>query len=153
MFTAFIIITIIIYIALPLFLYTPDKLQSGVTKEHTTNYPTPATINYFYGFGFLAGIFLAFQFVSGFFLATYYTSSAGYAFSSVESITHEIPYGWFFRNMHQSGASFFFLVVYVHIARCIYFKSFYWPNTKVWWAGLVIFLLMIVTSFLGYVLP
>ena len=123
--TFFGITLLLVYLVYPLFLYTTDKSQSGVIKEHTNNYPTPSTINYFYGFGFLAGIFLAFQMLSGFFLATYYTSDAGYAFDCVEVITREIPYGWFFRNMHQSGASFFFLVVYIHMARCIYFKSFY----------------------------
>jgi len=125
----------------------------NILKEHTVNYPTPITINYFFGFGFTSGVFLGIQIFSGIFLAMFYVPDVNNAFESVEMIVNEIHYGWFFRNVHQTGASFFFMAVYIHIARSIYFKSFYWPNTCVWWSGLVIFLLMVATAFLGYVLP
>ena len=125
----------------------------NILKEHTVNYPTPITINYFFGFGFTSGVFLGIQIFSGIFLAMFYVPDVNNAFESVEMIVNEIHYGWFFRNVHQTGASFFFMAVYIHIARSLYFKSFYWPNTCVWWSGLVIFLLMVATAFLGYVLP
>ena len=122
-------------------------------REHTINYPTPITINYFFGFGFISGAFLGVQIFSGIFLAMFYVPDVNNAFESVEMIVNEVHYGWFFRNVHQTGASFFFIAVYLHIARSLYFKSFYWPNTCVWWTGLIIFLLMVATAFLGYVLP
>lgn len=80
----------------------------NVLKEHTVNYPTPITINYFFGFGFTSGVFLGIQIFSGIFLAMFYVPDVNNAFESVEMIVNEIHYGWFFRNMHQTGASFFF---------------------------------------------
>lgn len=130
-----------------------NLLVPYVIKDHTKNYPTPLTINYFYGFGFVAGVFLSIQIFSGILLAMYYIPETTFAFKSVISFRQEQQYGWFFQNMHQVGASFFFIAVYIHIARSMHFKSFYWPNTCVWWTGLLIFLLMIATAFLGYVLP
>jgi ubiquinol-cytochrome c reductase cytochrome b subunit len=116
-------------------------------------YPVPRNLNYFWNFGVLAGAALAIQIVTGIVLAMHYAAEAGVAFYSVERIMRDVPAGWFLRYAHQNGASMFFIVVYIHIARGLYYGSYKAPREMVWLLGVVIFLLMMATAFMGYVLP
>src|SRR4030095_6955840 len=116
-------------------------------------YPVPRTLNYFWNFGVLAGIFLTIQIVTGIVLAMWYFSSVDGAFNSVEHIMRDVNSGWLIRYAHMNGASFFFIVTYIHIFRGLYYGSYKAPREMVWLLGLVIFLLMMATGFMGYVLP
>ena len=116
-------------------------------------YPTPININWWWNFGFLAAICLIIQIVTGIFLAMHYIAHADYAFFSVEHIMRNVNYGWLLRYTHANGASFFFLVVYIHVFRGLYYGSYMHPRQIVWGIGVVILLLMILTAFMGYVLP
>ncbi len=124
-----------------------------ILKEHLIDYPTPINIHYFWSFGSLAGIFLVIQILTGIFLAMHYTPHVLYAFLSVEHIMRDVNYGWLLRYIHANGASFFFIVVYSHIARGLYYSSFVFPYSNLWRTGVVIFILMMATAFMGYVLP
>jgi len=121
--------------------------------SHIVDYPTPITLNYNWSFGSAAGICLAIQILSGIFLSIHYTPHIDYAFSSVEHIMRDVKYGWFLRYLHANGASFFFIVVYYHIFRGLYHGSYAYPRQALWCSGVVIFILIIATAFLGYVLP
>lgn len=116
-------------------------------------YPVPRNINYWYNFGVLAGIALAVQLISGIILAMHYAPHISTAFLSVEHIMRDVNSGWLLRYMHANGASFFFIVVYIHIFRGLYYGSYKAPREVVWMLGVVIFLLMMATAFMGYVLP
>ncbi len=116
-------------------------------------YPVPRNLNYFWNFGILAGMALVIQIVTGIVLAMHYNSNADTAFASVEHIMRDVNGGWFLRYLHANGASFFFAVVYLHIFRGLYYGSYKAPREMVWMLGLVIFLLMMATAFMGYVLP
>ncbi len=116
-------------------------------------YPVPRNLNYFWNFGVLAGIALAIQIVTGIVLAMHYVPSGTEAFGSVERIMRDVPQGWLLRYLHANGASFFFIVTYIHIFRGLYYGSYKAPREMVWLLGLVIFLLMMATAFMGYVLP
>ncbi len=116
-------------------------------------YPTPKNLNYWWSFGSLAGFMLAVQIVTGIILAMHYTPHVDYAFNSVEHIMRNVNYGWLIRYVHQNGASFFFIVVYIHIFRGLYYGSYKAPRELLWMLGLVIYLLMMATAFMGYVLP
>ncbi|MGB3723321.1 MAG: cytochrome b/b6, partial [Pacificimonas sp.] len=116
-------------------------------------YEVPRNINYFYNFGVLAGLALVIQIVTGIVLAMHYAANTEVAFSSVEHIMRDVNYGWLMRYMHANGASFFFIVVYVHIWRGLYYGSYKAPRELVWMLGVVILLLMMATAFMGYVLP
>jgi ubiquinol-cytochrome c reductase cytochrome b subunit len=115
-------------------------------------YPTPRNLNYFYNFGVLNGVALVIQIVTGVILGMHYAPSTLVAFDSIEHIMRDVNSGWMFRYMHAVGASFFFAVVYVHIFRGLYYGSFKPPREVLWMLGLVIFLLMMATAFMGYVL-
>lgn len=117
------------------------------------DYKEPKNLNYLWNFGSIAGISLVIQIVTGIFLAMHYSPNANTAFSSVESIMRNVNYGWLLRYMHAVGASMFFFAVYVHIARSLYYGSYKSPREMVWFFGIILFLLMIITAFLGYVLP
>lgn len=106
-----------------------DKLLS-IINNHLVDYPTPSIINYFYGGGSLAGICLTIQIVSGIFLAMHYTPHISYAFYSVEHIMRDVNNGWLIRYIHANGASIFFLIVYFHMARGLYYSSYSHPNLK-----------------------
>ena len=134
-------------------LITPRKILFPLIKEELIDYPTPLTLNYFWGFGSLSGVSLIIQIVTGVLLAMHYTPHTDYAFSSVERIMRDINYGWLLRYLHSNGASFFFLAVYLHIARGLYYFSFAEPKQYLWLTGVIIYILMIGTAFLGYVLP
>ena len=113
-------------------------------------YPSPMNLNYFRNFGFMSGIFLVIQFITGIFLSMFYTPEVDHAFESVQHIMRDINYGWLIRYMHSNGASFFFLVVYVHMFRGIYYGSFNKPREILWIIGVIILLLMILTAFFEF---
>ena len=116
--------------------------------SHLYFYPVPSNLNYFWGFGSLLGILLVIQIISGILLAVHYTADIKDAFYSVEFIMRNVEGGWFVRYMHSSGASLLFITLYSHMLRSIYYRTF--RNTATWFTGLVLFLLMMATSFLGY---
>jgi len=116
-------------------------------------YPVPRNLNYWWNFGVLAGLFLTIQIVTGITLAMWYYATTGGAFDSVEHIMRDVNGGWLIRYVHMNGASFFFLVTYIHIFRGLYYGSYKAPRELVWMLGLVIYLLMMATAFMGYVLP
>jgi ubiquinol-cytochrome c reductase cytochrome b subunit len=124
-----------------------------IINEHLIKYPTPINLNYFWGFGSLAFFFLVIQILTGILLAMHYVPQADLAFDSVQHIMREVKNGWLFRYIHSTGSSFFFAVVYIHMARGIYYGSYIYPRGWVWASGVIIFLLMMATAFLGYVLP
>jgi ubiquinol-cytochrome c reductase cytochrome b subunit len=115
-------------------------------------YPVPRNINYMYNFGVLAGVALMIQIITGVILAMHYSADTRIAFDSVEHIMRDVNSGWLLRYMHMNGASFFFIVVYFHIFRGLYFGSYKQPREVVWLLGVVILLLMMATAFMGYVL-
>nr|YP_010338934.1 apocytochrome b [Erythrolobus coxiae]UNJ19006.1 apocytochrome b [Erythrolobus coxiae] len=121
--------------------------------SHVINYPTPSNINYFWNFGFISVFCLGIQILSGIFLAMQYTPHIDYAFLSVERINRDVNTGWWMRYLHANGASFFFISVYIHIFRGLYFGSYIFPREMVWVFGILILFLMIITAFLGYILP
>jgi ubiquinol-cytochrome c reductase cytochrome b subunit len=116
-------------------------------------YPTPKNLNYWWNFGSLAGICLVIMIATGVVLAMQYTPNVNLAFPSVERIMRDVNYGWLLRYLHMNGASMFFLVVYIHVFRGLYYGSYKSPREVLWWLGLVILLLMMATAFMGYVLP
>ncbi|MFZ2620322.1 MAG: cytochrome b/b6 [Alphaproteobacteria bacterium] len=116
-------------------------------------YLAPKNLNYMWNFGSLAGIALVIQILTGLFLAMHYKPDVLLAFDSVQHIMRDVEYGWLIRNLHMVGASFFFIVVYLHIMRGLYYGSYKSPREVLWWFGILIFLIMMATAFLGYVLP
>ena len=122
--------------------------------EHELHeYPTPRNLNYWWNFGSLAGIVLVVMIVTGVVLAMHYTPHADLAFDSVERIMRDVNYGWLLRYIHMNGASMFFLIVYIHLFRGLYYGSYKYPRELLWILGVVILVLMIATAFMGYVLP
>jgi ubiquinol-cytochrome c reductase cytochrome b subunit len=116
-------------------------------------YPTPKNLNYFWNFGSLAGITLVVMLITGITLAMHYTAHTDYAFDSVERIMRDVNYGWLIRYIHMNGASMFFIVVYIHIFRGLYYGSYKAPREILWGLGVLILLAMMATAFMGYVLP
>ncbi len=116
-------------------------------------YPTPRNLNYMYTFGGILSFMLIAQLLTGIVLAMHYAASTGIAFQSVEKIMRDVNSGWLLRYMHANGASFFFVAVYLHIARGLYYGSYKAPRELLWILGVIIFLLMMATAFMGYVLP
>ncbi len=129
---------------LPIFSFVNHELR---------DYPTPKNLSYMWNFGSLAGVMLVIMILTGVFLAMNYVPNVHYAFNSVERIMREVNYGWLIRYMHVNGASMFFIIVYIHMFRGLYYGSFKAPRELLWMIGVVIFLLMMATAFLGYVLP
>ncbi|MCZ8018851.1 cytochrome b/b6 [Novosphingobium sp.] len=116
-------------------------------------YEVPRNLNYFWNFGFLAGLCLMIQIVTGVVLAMHYAPNTLVAFDSTEHIMRDVNWGWLMRYAHANGASAFFVVVYLHIFRGFYYGSYKAPREMIWLLGVVIFLLMMATAFMGYVLP
>jgi len=116
-------------------------------------YPTPRNLNYWWAFGGILTFMLGVQMVTGIVLAMHYVPHVNFAFDSVERIMRDVNYGWLLRYIHASGASFFFVAVYIHMARGMYYGSYKEPREVLWILGVILFLLMIVTGFVGYVLP
>ena len=129
---------------LPIFTFMHHELHE---------YPTPRNLNYWWNFGSLAGIVLVILLVTGIVLAMHYTPHVDYAFQSVERIMRDVNFGWLMRYLHSNGASFFFIVVYIHVFRGLYYGSYKAPRELLWILGVVILLLMMATAFMGYVLP
>lgn len=121
--------------------------------KHQGEYRTPKNLSYMWSFGSLAGIALMIQIMTGIVLAMHYTPHVDYAFNSVERIMRDVPYGWLIRYIHAVGASMFFIVTYIHILRGLYYGSYKSPRELLWFFGIFIFLAMMATAFMGYVLP
>ena len=117
------------------------------------SYPVPRNLNYAYAFGGILSIMLIIQILTGIVLAMHYASTTALAFGSVEHIVRDVNSGWLLRYLHSNGASFFFVAVYIHIFRGMYYGSYKAPRELLWILGCVIFLLMMATGFMGYVLP
>ena len=126
---------------------------SFINHSVGTEYPTPRNLNYWWSLGSIAGVALVLQIVTGIVLAMHYVPHADMAFESVEHIMRDVNYGWMLRYMHANGASLFFVAVYIHMFRGLYFGSYKAPRELLWWFGILIFLAMMATAFMGYVLP
>lgn len=134
--------------------WVDDRLPlPSLVYSELVAYPTPKNLNYWWNFGSLNGIALVIQIVTGIWLSMHYTPHILYAFDSVEHIMRDVNFGWLLRYVHANGASMFFIVVYIHIARGLYYGSYKAPRELLWMIGVVIFLLMMASAFLGYVLP
>jgi ubiquinol-cytochrome c reductase cytochrome b subunit len=140
--------------------------KSGVTRwldarlpiarlgwDSFVDFPTPRNLNYWYTFGGILTVCLMVQIVTGIVLAMHYVPHIDYAFDSVERIDRDVNFGWLLRNIHANGASMFFLAVYLHMFRGLYYGSYKAPRELLWILGVVIYLLMMAAAFLGYVLP
>ena len=125
----------------------------ALIASHIVYYPGPISLTYAWSFGSLAGICLVIQIISGIFLSMHYTADINLAFSSIEFIMRDVPNGWLIRYIHANGASMFFMVVYAHICRGLYYGSYMKPRESLWCSGVTLFLLMMGTAFTGYVLP
>jgi len=121
--------------------------------HHLVDYPTPRNLNYWWNFGSLAGIVLVVMIATGIFLAMSYTPHVDHAFQSVERIMRDVNYGWLMRYLHTNGASMFFVLVYIHIFRGLYYGSYKAPRELLWIVGVLILFTMMATAFVGYVLP
>jgi ubiquinol-cytochrome c reductase cytochrome b subunit len=120
--------------------------------ENMLSFPTPKNLNYFWTFGFILTLCLVTQIITGIVLAMHYTPHVLMAFDSIEHIMRDVNYGWLIRYIHANGASMFFLAVFIHMFRGLYYGSYKEPREILWILGVVIFLLMIITAFMGYVL-
>ncbi|MCB1712820.1 MAG: cytochrome bc complex cytochrome b subunit, partial [Candidatus Riesia sp.] len=122
-------------------------------KEHMSEYYAPKNFNFWYYFGSLSLLVFGIQVLSGIWLTMFYNPSSLEAFDSVEYIMRDIKYGWLIRYIHSTGASFFFLVVYMHIFRALLYGSYRKPRELLWVIGVVIFLCLMAECFFGYLLP
>ena len=138
----------------PVVRWIDDRLPVFTYMDHEYNqFPMPRNLNYFWNFGALASIVLVVMIVTGIMLAMQYTPHVDHAFNSVERIMRDVNYGWLIRYIHMNGGSMFFIVVYIHIFRGLYYGSYKAPRELLWMLGVVILLLMMATAFMGYVLP
>lgn len=131
---------------------TNNYLYSFIAS-HLVYYPSPISLTYAWSFGSLAGVTLVVQMLSGIFLSMHYTANVDLAFSSIEYIMRDVNNGWLIRYIHANGASMFFIVVYAHICRGLYYGSYMEPRELLWCSGVILLLLMMGTAFTGYVLP
>ena len=125
----------------------------GLVHSSFVAYPTPRNLNYWWTFGGILSFMLAAQIVTGVILVMHYTPHATMAFSSIEHIMRDVNYGWLIRYLHANGASMFFIAVYIHMFRGMYYGSYKEPREVLWILGVIIYLLMMATGFMGYVLP
>jgi len=138
----------------PVIRWSDHRLPMFSYLDHELNdYPTPRNLNYMWSFGSLAGFMLVAMIVTGIVLAMHYTPESTMAFNSVEHIMRDVNYGWLIRYLHMNGASMFFIVVYLHIFRGLYYGSYKAPRELLWLIGIAILILMMATAFMGYVLP
>jgi ubiquinol-cytochrome c reductase cytochrome b subunit len=124
-----------------------------LTHDTLTTYPTPRNLNFWYTFGGILTFMLVVQIVTGVVLAMHYMPNSDHAFDSVEHIMRDVNYGWLLRYLHSDGASLFFLAVYIHMFRGLYYGSYKAPREVLWILGVIIYMLMMLTAFLGYTLP
>jgi ubiquinol-cytochrome c reductase cytochrome b/c1 subunit len=125
----------------------------ALVKESALDFPTPKNLNYFYTFGGILAVMLVSQILTGIILVMHYVPHVDYAFKSVEHIMRDVNYGWLVRYLHANGASMFFIAVYIHMFRGLYYGSYKAPREVLWMIGVLILLLMMATAFMGYVLP
>ena len=125
----------------------------SLVKGQAMDFPTPRNLNYWWTFGGILATMLVVQLLTGIVLAMHYTANTGLAFESVEHIMRNVNYGWLLRYMHMNGASFFFIAVYIHIFRGMYYGSYKAPREILWMIGVFILIAMMATAFMGYVLP
>ncbi len=130
-----------------------DRLPLLTLSNHLREYPTPKNLNYWWTFGGILTFCLIVQIVTGLTLAMHYIPDSDLAFASVEHIMRDVNYGWLIRYVHANGASMFFLAVYIHIFRALYYGSYKSPREIIWIIGMIIYFLMMATAFMGYVLP
>ncbi len=130
-----------------------SRLPLLTLSHHLTSYPTPKNLNYWWTFGGILTFCLITQIITGIVLAMHYVAHTDHAFQSIEHIMRDVNYGWLIRYVHSNGASMFFLAVYIHIFRGLFYGSYKAPREMIWIIGLVIYLLMMATAFMGYVLP
>ena len=126
---------------------------SSFIKNHLTEYYAPKNFNFFYYFGVLATVVFVMQILTGIWLTMNYVSSGEGAFASVEFIMRDVEWGWLMRYMHSTGASFFFIVVYLHMYRALMYGSYRGPRELLWLIGMVIFVVLMAEGFAGYLLP
>ncbi|MDD4976999.1 MAG: cytochrome b N-terminal domain-containing protein [Gallionella sp.] len=126
---------------------------TNFVKHELTGYPTPRNLSYWWNFGFLAGFVLVLQIATGIFLAMHYKADIALSFDSIQHIMRDVNYGWLLRYMHATGASAFFFVIFVHMARTLYYGSYRAPRELLWWTGQGLLLLLMATAFMGYLLP
>ncbi|MBN9051319.1 MAG: cytochrome b N-terminal domain-containing protein [Rhizobiales bacterium] len=126
---------------------------AGLVHSSFIAYPTPRNLNYWWTFGGILSFMLGVQIITGIVLAMHYTPHATLAFNSVESIMRDVNYGWLLRYLHSNGASMFFIAVYIHMFRGMYYGSYKAPREVLWILGVILYLLMMATGFLGYTLP
>ena len=125
----------------------------GFVKAHLTEYYAPRNFNFWYYFGSLALVVLVIQIVSGIFLAMNYQPDGERAFASVEYIMRDVEFGWLIRYIHSTGASFFFIVIYLHMMRALLYGSYRNPRELLWIVGMIIYLMLMAEAFMGYLLP
>ena len=125
----------------------------GLIYSSFVVYPVPRNLNYWWTFGGILAFMLGVQIVTGVVLAMHYTPQVDFAFNSVEQIMRDVNYGWLLRYLHSNGASMFFLAAYIHMFRGMYYGSYKEPREVLWILGVILLLLMIMTGFMGYVLP
>ena len=130
-----------------------ERLPVTDLTGHMLDFPTPKNLNYWWTFGGILSIMMMVQLATGIVLAMHYTPHVDFAFASVEHIMRNVNYGWLLRYMHSNGASMFFFAVYIHIFRGIYYGSYKAPREVLWMIGVLIYLVMMATAFMGYVLP
>ena len=131
-------------VRLPIFSYA---------DEHIVAYPTPKNLNYWWNFGSLAGIILVIMIITGIFLAMNYQPHTDVAFASVERIVRDVNYGWLLRYLHMNGGSMFFIIVYIHMFRGLFYGSYKAPREITWIVGMLIYLMLMAEAFMGYLLP
>jgi ubiquinol-cytochrome c reductase cytochrome b subunit len=124
-----------------------------VFNEHLAEYYTPRNFNIWYFFGGLAILMLGMQLLTGIFLTMHYKPDAEYAFASVEYIMRDVEWGWFIRYLHSTGASAFFIIIYLHMMRALLYGSYKGPRELIWILGMVLYILLLAEAFFGYVLP
>jgi len=124
-----------------------------LVQGQALDFPTPKNLNYWWTFGGILAVMLVVQIITGVVLVMHYTPNTQMAFSSVEHIMRDVNYGWLLRYMHANGASMFFIAVYIHIFRGMYYGSYKAPREILWMIGVIIYLIMMATAFMGYVLP
>tara|TARA_B100000686_G_scaffold354736_1_gene466837 strand:- start:1650 stop:2864 length:1215 start_codon:yes stop_codon:yes gene_type:complete len=130
-----------------------DRLPLLSLSAHLREYPTPKNLNYWWTFGGILTFCLFAQIATGVVLAMHYVAHADLAFESIEHIMRDVNYGWLLRYIHSNGASMFFLAVYIHIFRALFYGSYKSPREIIWILGMLIYILMMATAFMGYVLP
>ncbi len=125
----------------------------ALVKESVLDFPTPKNLNYFWTFGGILAVMLVVQIITGITLVMHYTPHVDMAFDSKEAIIRNVNYGWMIQKIHETGSSMFFIAVYIHMFRGMYYGSYKAPREVLWMIGVIIYLIMMATAFMGYVLP